>query len=64
MQFDYQNHFFIMLFAEIARRLMRLLWLLFTFGMISVINALFIRIAVKCSVLIIFPMIACQNRRN
>jgi len=51
-----------MIWSQVCCRLGKLTWLLFVFGCISLINALFIRVSVKCSVLIVFPMLAIQNR--
>lgn len=43
----------------IVTKVFKFLWLTFVFSMISIINALFIRVSIKCSVLMIFPMISC-----
>ena len=37
------------------------MWYTFAYGIVSLINALFIRLALKCSSLMIFPMITFQN---
>jgi surface polysaccharide O-acyltransferase-like enzyme len=46
----------------IQSKILNFFWYLFVFACISLINALFIRISLKGSVLMIFPMIAFQNR--
>lgn len=35
--------------------------LFLTYALISITNALFIRISIKCSILMIFPMMVIQN---
>ena len=59
---EYKNSYSEMIYGEVTTHIRKFIWLTFTFGCISMINALFIRISIKCSVLMIFPMIAIQNR--
>lgn len=59
---EYNHSYYEMIYGEFTKHFKEFLWLTFTFGCISMINALFIRISIKCSVLMIFPMIAIQNR--
>ena len=51
-----------MIYHESINRICRLMWLTFTFACISLINALFIRMSIKSSVVLIFPMVMLQNR--
>ena len=51
-----------MFLAMVSLKFFKLVWLIFTFACISLNNAMFIRVSIKCSVLMIFPMIALQNR--
>ena len=51
-----------MVFSEIWKRTKRLFWNVYVFAVISMVNAMFIRVTIKCSCLMIFPMIYAQNR--
>lgn len=62
LSIDYQNSYFSLITHQAVKKLFLVVWFLFAFGIISFINALFIRIALKCSALMIFPMIDLQNR--
>lgn len=62
LKYDYQDQYMIMVQDFIVTKVFKFLWLTFVFSMISIVNALFIRVSIKCSVLMIFPMISCQNR--
>jgi len=57
LKYDYDDNFREMLVSEFSNSFFKFLWVVFVFGVISMINAVFIRISIKCSVLIIFPMI-------
>lgn len=59
LKYDYKGSTLLMLKDQFFRKFTGLLWVTFTFAMISMINALFIRICIKSSVLIVFPMISC-----
>jgi len=59
LEHEYAGSLTLMLYDQVWTRVFKLVWLAFCFMCMSVINALFIRVAIKCSVLIIFPMIAC-----
>mmetsp|Transcript_992 Transcript_992/g.1779 ORF Transcript_992/g.1779 Transcript_992/m.1779 type:complete len:233 (-) Transcript_992:685-1383(-) len=61
-KYDYGDNTRTMLISEVTNRLIMFVKLLLTYGTISVINALFIRMSIKCSILMIFPMICIQNR--
>jgi hypothetical protein len=62
LRYDYGNSYKIMIFSEIINKIWKFLALLFIYGTISVINALFIRVSIKSSVLMVFPLILLQNR--
>jgi len=62
LEIDYHGSYSSMIYHETVNRICRLLWLTFTFACISLINALFIRISIKSSVVLIFPMVMIQNR--
>jgi len=59
-----------MVFHEVPKRLVLIFSLLIGFGLISMVNGLLIRMAVKCSLLSIFPLLRIneiiqnQGRRN
>ena len=61
-KYDYNSSYWSLIWSQITGRIGKLAWVLFTFACISMINALFIRVSIKCSVLIVFPMLALQNR--
>ena len=62
MKYDYANNYRVMVISEIMSRFFKFLWVVFVFGVISITNAAFIRISIKCSMLIIFPIMEMQNR--
>ena len=62
LKYEYDDSYTGMFWAELITRIRKLLWFVFTFACISMINAIFIRITIKCSALIVFPMAACQER--
>mmetsp|Transcript_30097 Transcript_30097/g.45988 ORF Transcript_30097/g.45988 Transcript_30097/m.45988 type:complete len:123 (+) Transcript_30097:193-561(+) len=64
VKYDYAGNVQAMVTVEIAHKIGRVLWVTFVFAVISIINAIFIRVSIKCSVLIIFPIIELQNRMN
>jgi hypothetical protein len=56
-----------MIMVEVFIRLVKALGLLSSFAIISCINGMLIRVAIKCSVLCIFPMLSiyeCVSRRR
>lgn len=55
---DFQGNYFLYFQVRVASRLSQFLWYTFSFATVSAINAIFIRVALKCSSLMIFPMIA------
>lgn len=61
LKYDYNNNLILMIASEIWNRIFQTFYFLFTFMVISNTNAMIIRIAIKCSVLSIFPMIFFQN---
>jgi hypothetical protein len=67
LSYEYKNSMFFMILMEISSRIISASILLCSFGLISVINGLLIRVAIKCSVLCIFPMLyfyECALRRS
>lgn len=62
LKYDYEGKTGLMYWEQFKLRLGNILWFILTFACMSTINAVFIRISIKCSVLLIFPMIVCQNR--
>jgi hypothetical protein len=61
LKYDYANNMKVMVVSEIVTKIWRFIYLFFVFGSLSIINALFIRISFKCSILLIFPMLFIQN---
>jgi uncharacterized YccA/Bax inhibitor family protein len=64
---EYQGSIILMLFVEIIARFIGACSLLTSFALISIINGMLIRVAIKCSVLCIFPMLytyECVMRRS
>ena len=57
LEIDYHGSYSRMIYHETVNRLGKLVWFTFTFACISLINALFIRISIKSSVVLIFPMV-------
>ena len=61
LRYDYDNNLYKMIAWLSLYKIGSLLEYTFAFGVISGINALFIRVVLKCSGLMIFPMISIQN---
>jgi hypothetical protein len=62
LKYDFDDNKTALFFYLCGSKTAELIWLTFVFAIISMINALFIRVSIKCSVLMIFPMISLQNR--
>ena len=55
--YDYNSSFIKMIVFEILNRFSKLVSLFIGFGVISMVNGLLIRVAIKCSLLTIFPLL-------
>lgn len=56
-KYDFNSNLPLMIVNLIIVKMVKLLWYLFFFACISGINAIFIRISLKCSSIMIFPLI-------
>jgi hypothetical protein len=57
LKYDFKNNYPLMLVDLIIMKIMKLVWYIFVFACLSGINGMFIRVSLKCSALMIFPMI-------
>jgi len=62
MKYDFNDNWKIMIITQVAMKIFKLLGVLVVFASISVTNALFIRICIKSSILLVFPMLLVSNR--
>lgn len=58
LKYDYNDRLMVLLVNEIFAKGLKCLWIIFIFMCISLINAVFIRVSLKSSVIMLFPMIA------
>lgn len=58
---DFQGSYFMAASYFLWGKLYLVFSLFLTYALISITNALFIRISIKCSILMIFPMMVIQN---
>ena len=62
LKYDFDNNASVYYLAKYFDGIVKIMWYLFAFAVISSINAIFIRVTLKISSLMIFPMISLQNR--
>lgn len=62
IKYDFQGSVPLFALCKMARGILQVLWYAFAFATVSAINGIFIRVSLKCSSLLIFPMITFQNR--
>lgn len=56
-KYDFNSNIPLMITELIILKIAKLAWYLFVFACISGINGMFIRVSLKCSAIMIFPMI-------
>ena len=61
LKYDYNDSLPIMIVCEFVLRIVALFKILMTFGFISIINALIIRLTIKCSIVVMFWYLALEE---